>query len=101
MSTHMMILSSGSKDLINQLIEEDIPTFVENAIDTIDRGENLESIPMYAGLLIEQLQAVDMMEVGRFFTKIIEHVENGLHEQAKVDLVLLKNYVGEIQVIYA
>lgn len=101
MSKHMMILKSSHKELVSQLIEEDIPTFVENAIDTIDNGDSLESIPLYAGLLIDQLQSVEMLEVARFFTKIIDHLANGQPDQAKVDLVLLKNFVGEIQVIYA
>jgi len=101
MSKHMMILSSDSKDLISQLIQEDIPTFIENAIDQIDNGESLDSIPLYSGLLIEQLQSVEMLEVARFFTQIIEHLANGLKDQAKVDLVLLKNYVNDIQVIYS
>lgn len=100
MSKHMIITSSKNKEMVEQLIKEDLITYCDNVIEMVKEESNHEMVINMSQLILADLKSVDLMEVGNFLLKIMDSVKGKDLDKATTELVLCKNYVGEIEVLY-
>ena len=100
MSKHMVITSSENKDKVEQLIKEDLITYCDNVIEMVKEESNHEMIINMSQLILTDLKSVDLIEVANFLTRIIDSVNGKDLSKATTELVLCKNFVGEIEVLY-
>ncbi|MCK8060311.1 MULTISPECIES: hypothetical protein [unclassified Fusibacter] len=100
MSKHMMILNSSDKEKIEQLIQEDLITYCDNVMVMVEEVANHEIIRNMSQLILDDLTSVNLNEIGTYLTKVINGVSQNQLDQVKTELLLCKNFVNDIEVIY-
>lgn len=100
MSKHMIIMSRQDQEKVEQLIEEDLLTYCDNVIVMAEDTNNNEMIINMTNLLLADLNEIKLNDVIQYLNRIITSIEKGDLDSVKTEILLCKNYVGEIQVIY-
>lgn len=100
MSKHMVISNASNKDKIDQLIEEDLITYCDNVMVMVDQASNHDMIYKMTDFLLEDLRSVDLGDISSFLKQFTDLMGQKNYDGAKTALLLCKNYVGDVEVIY-
>ena len=100
MSKTMLIVSEQDRHKVEEIFEEDMQTYIDYVMDAMVDRSNYEKIAALSEVLSSDMKAIGLMDIAKMVDNLIVDLHNKSVDNLKTELVLMNNYVSDLQIIY-